>query len=296
MADFDQCLARTLKWEGGNDDDKDDPGGRTSRGIIQHEYDAYCDRRSKPRGDVWKATDAEIRDIYQENYWFRVRGDKLDAGVAMCLFDTSVNNGVGQCAKFVQRALGPLYDGVVDGDFGPKTFDGLAKVNDNDALIGKICEMRQGLFNEIAARRPASRKFLGGWTSRNRDILAVSQAWASGSVGPDPHPSAGADPVPKAKPSDVPPPATGHDVPGTIVAVGGAGAAAATAADQISNLGQAATGAAQQLQPHAYLSPKLAMVCAILTIIGIGIGFYVSWRHRRHQALMDGRLTAPVGG
>ncbi|MBY5318200.1 glycosyl hydrolase 108 family protein [Rhizobium leguminosarum] len=34
-------LKLTLKSEGGDVDDKRDPGGRTSRGVIQTVYDAY---------------------------------------------------------------------------------------------------------------------------------------------------------------------------------------------------------------------------------------------------------------
>jgi len=39
-------------FERGNDDDPQDPGGRTSRGIIQREYDKYSDRKGLPRRDV----------------------------------------------------------------------------------------------------------------------------------------------------------------------------------------------------------------------------------------------------
>lgn len=59
MGDFQKCLAVTLKFEGGNDDDPRDPGGRTSRGILQREYDRYRDARGLPRGDVWRAADVD---------------------------------------------------------------------------------------------------------------------------------------------------------------------------------------------------------------------------------------------
>jgi len=42
-ANFAKALAWLRTSEGGNDDDPDDSGGRTSRGITQREYNAYCE-------------------------------------------------------------------------------------------------------------------------------------------------------------------------------------------------------------------------------------------------------------
>ena len=284
MGNFDRCHARTRQWEGGNDDDRDDPGGRTSRGITQSEYDRYRDSKDLPRADVWKASEAEIQDIYRLNYWTRIRGDELDDGVAMCLFDAAVLNGVGQTAKWVQRALGPLYAGEVDGDFGPRTFLALTKVPDNDLFIADVCARRVEMMRGL---RHAP-KYIGGWTARVNDIKAVAQAWATGSVGPDPHPLAGAVPTPRAKPADLKPPAVSTLVGNTITAVSGIGTALAGAAATVSDLGQAASQAAQQLQPVAYLSPKLAAICAVLTVVGVVAGIFASWAARRHTTLVNG--------
>src|SRR5258705_8638798 len=69
LKNFDACLKPLLEHEGGNDDDPQDPGGRTSRGIIQSEYDRYRARKGKPKRDVWTADDAEVDEIYQTEYW-----------------------------------------------------------------------------------------------------------------------------------------------------------------------------------------------------------------------------------
>ena len=53
MKNFEYCLPFLLAHEGGNDDDINDPGGRTSRGILQTEYDAYRKRHGKPRA-AWE--------------------------------------------------------------------------------------------------------------------------------------------------------------------------------------------------------------------------------------------------
>jgi lysozyme family protein len=59
-ANFSRCLTLVLASEGGNDDDPDDPGGRTSRGITQREYDAYRKTRRNLPSDVWKASQSAI--------------------------------------------------------------------------------------------------------------------------------------------------------------------------------------------------------------------------------------------
>ena len=179
---FDAALARILVYEGGNDDDPRDPGGRTSRGIIQSEYDRWLKKTGKwgvlADHDVWKATDADIRQIYRENYWARMRCDDLPAGVDIVCFDGGVNSGVAQQAKWCQRATGI----VVDGDFGPATVRALQSANDNDLLVSDILKRRLAMLQGLKTW-----KYYGkGWSSRVASVLKIGQAWATGSVGPNP--------------------------------------------------------------------------------------------------------------
>lgn len=179
---FERCLVRILVYEGGNDDDPRDPGGRTSRGIIQREYDRYLVRHNLAAvvasHDVWKASDADIRQIYRENYWDRMRCDELPDGVDITVFDGGVNSGVAQQAKWAQRALNIK----VDGDFGPATVLALKSANDNDVLIGEMLKRRLAMLQSLKTW-----KYYGkGWSARVANVLKIAQAWATGSVGPDP--------------------------------------------------------------------------------------------------------------
>lgn len=130
----------TLVFEGGNDDDPRDPGGRTSRGIIQTEYDSYRDGLKLPRRDVWKADQAEVLDIYKTKYAMTSHYGDLPAGLDGAVFDGSVNSGLSQSVKWLQRVLG-IAD---DGKFGPMTLNTAMAVLRGDvaAKVQAYCARR----------------------------------------------------------------------------------------------------------------------------------------------------------
>src|SRR5215472_7198123 len=143
-ARFDACLPWILRMEGGNDDDPHDHGGRTSRGVIQREYDAYRREKGEPTRDVWTASDAEIADIYQHKYWLPLC-PTFPAGVDLMYFDVAVNAGPGQAAKQFQRALGVKSDGAI----GPITLAALKSLNPSD-LIEKFAAARRAFYHALA--------------------------------------------------------------------------------------------------------------------------------------------------
>jgi lysozyme family protein len=98
---YENCLKGTLQSEGGYSNDAHDPGGATYRGVIQVEYDRY--RRSKGLSEqgVHNMTEDEMRAIYKANYWDRVHGDDLPAGLDYTVFDAAVNSGVSRAARWL---------------------------------------------------------------------------------------------------------------------------------------------------------------------------------------------------
>src|SRR5947209_327305 len=110
--------------EGGNDDDPADHGGRTSRGIIQREYDAWRREHGVSTRDVWTATEVEIEAIYHDEYWAPYC-DLLPIGADYLLFNMAVNAGPSRGAKILQQALGV----VADGRIGPVTREAARKAD-----------------------------------------------------------------------------------------------------------------------------------------------------------------------
>jgi lysozyme family protein len=112
-----KCLAQVLKYEGGYVDHPRDPGGPTNKGITQAVYDAWQKSQNLPTQSVRNISDATVAAIYKQQYWDRISGDDLPAGVDFAVFDYAVNSGVSRAAKTLQAVVGVTQDGVI----GPAT-------------------------------------------------------------------------------------------------------------------------------------------------------------------------------
>jgi len=158
---FKKSLTLIRIVEGGNDDDKDDPGGRTSRGIIQREWDAYRTlhpEKNLPQ-DVWEAPDWAINDIYWLSYWLPwSETDWFKTGVDYSYADMKVHHGGYWATRILQRALGVKDDGCI----GIVTKTALLKA-DSETLIKAIHTRRAAYM----AKLYWFKKFGKGWISRN---------------------------------------------------------------------------------------------------------------------------------
>jgi lysozyme family protein len=159
-ANFKQSLAWVRHSEGGNDDDPSDSGGRTSRGITQREYDAYCRMAGLKHDDVWKAEDAVIDDIYHRGYWMPYC-PIMPPGIDYMLFDDGVLSGPVTAIKTMQRALGV----VPDGHIGVLTSEAISHASPA-RLIDDVAQARLNRYNRIIEARPKDAKFRNGWRNR----------------------------------------------------------------------------------------------------------------------------------
>jgi len=98
---FNAILKIILQFEGGNVDDKRDPGGRTSQGVTQRSFNAWLARHGRPSRDVYTMTDAERDAIYREDFWDKIGGDMLPSGVDALAMDIAVNSGPGRANQWL---------------------------------------------------------------------------------------------------------------------------------------------------------------------------------------------------
>lgn len=168
QSNFAESLKAVLKSEGGNDDDPSDHGGRTSRGVIQREYDAWRKEKGEAPADVWKATDEEIATIYHDEYW-NPYCDGLPVGVDYLYFDMAVNAGPHRATLLLQRALGITTDGRI----GPITRQAIRNA-DAKGLVEKYSIAKEAFYRSL--HQP---KFLRGWLNRVRDVHMTALAMIS---------------------------------------------------------------------------------------------------------------------
>lgn len=184
---FNKCMLRILAYEGGYSNHPKDPGGVTLEGVIQRVYDGYRDRKQIPRRDLTadiRGTPlwiSERNEIYRNQYWDKVQGDDLPAGVDLVVFDGAVNSGPVQSIKWLQRALGVPN---VDGNLGEATMAALEARVDYEKLIADICSRRLAFLQQLKTWST----FGPGWSKRVTNVKTVAQAMVRGTTPPSAKP------------------------------------------------------------------------------------------------------------
>jgi len=164
-------LKAVLASEGGNDDDPQDHGGRTSRGITQREYDAWRRERKQPTLDVWQAPQSDVEAIYHDEYW-APWCDSLPLGVDYLYFDMAVNAGPHEATVLLQRALGV----AADGRLGPISRAAISAM-DRRVLIQRYGDEKRRFYVNLHQPR-----FLRGWMNRVRDTQAIAISMVNGAT------------------------------------------------------------------------------------------------------------------
>ncbi|MER8615953.1 glycoside hydrolase family 108 protein [Mesorhizobium sp. M1409] len=171
-------LDKLLVHEGGYVNHPSDPGGPTNKGVTQRVYDAYRKGKALAARSVKSITMPEVYDIYDRQYWDAVKGDQLPEGVDYVVLDGAVNSGVRQSVMWLQRALGPAYKGRIDGVMGFSTLEAVKAVNNHDALVDRICDIRMNFLRHLNTWSV----FGKGWATRVSEVRSIGKAWASGST------------------------------------------------------------------------------------------------------------------
>jgi lysozyme family protein len=157
---FDASFDKVMQSEGGYVWDKDDAGGETNLGVTAGAWGAYLGRPINS-GEMKALTKDTVKPFYRQMYWDKVKGDDLPAGVDYAVFDFAVNAGVARAAKFLQRAVGAVDDGVI----GSGTLGLVAKA-DSQKTLDNFADQKQRFYNGLATNNPSQQKFLKGWLAR----------------------------------------------------------------------------------------------------------------------------------
>lgn len=161
---FQAALYFTLYFEGGFSNHPADKGGRTYRGILQTEYDAYRYSRGLPPLDVTQISETELLEIYQA-YWNASRSGNMHPVLAVVMFDTAVNFGINNSITFLQQALGLPQSGVFD----EQTVKALQAGNNRNTALQMINE--RIIYRYQRVQKDASQMaFFNGWLSRDYSL------------------------------------------------------------------------------------------------------------------------------
>lgn len=147
---FRLALSFTLRFEGGYVNHPRDPGGATNKGITLRTL-----RRWKSKATVadLKAISATmVAHIYQVDYWNKVNGDQLAAGVDGATFDYGVNSGPAAALKSLRAVAG-----------GP-----------DHVTVQKLCRRRLSIYRTFRHWKTFGR----GWTNRVTAGEALWVKWA----------------------------------------------------------------------------------------------------------------------
>lgn len=160
-------MTHIIDVEGGFVNDEDDAGGATNFGITIKTLSKWRNRECTIQ-DVKEMKIEEAVEIYVENYYKPMNGDKIDSDLKiLVMFDKAVNSGVDAAVMIAQK----IVNVDVDGDCGFKTQTSINSCRESIFIREYLQALQRGYF-EIVERRPVNQKFLKGWV-----ITRIHKLW-----------------------------------------------------------------------------------------------------------------------
>lgn len=152
---YDRILEFILKWEGGKPHKvKGDKGGWTSYGGLTLSTMVSLNLDIDKDGDVdindlYKVDKSIIDGAFRKEYWNKINGDSLPAGIDLIMADIAWNSGVMKAKQFA-------LEGYID-------------------TPEELTERRKRFYRYLAETTPGYEKFLKGWLNRADDALAEAK-------------------------------------------------------------------------------------------------------------------------
>lgn len=137
---------------------------RTNKGITQPEFDEFRRKNNLQSKDVKDITTDEAIEIYKQEYWDKIQGDKLDARnpkLAIVIFDSAVNNGIGGANGIIKSIVN------TDGNrFDDKMIEDIIAADKSNDLYSNIINKRYQKYKDIIAKNPVMDDYSKGWNNR----------------------------------------------------------------------------------------------------------------------------------
>ena len=137
---FSKVIEMVLEHEGGYVNHPSDPGGETKYGISKRAY---------PDVNIADLTEEDAEEIYFNDYWSRIKGEELPAGVACVVMDYAVNSGISRASKALQSVCG-IANG--DGIIGPASLNAVwttVKNTSEEDVINAVTTQRQEFIRAL---------------------------------------------------------------------------------------------------------------------------------------------------
>jgi len=171
-------MSKIIETEGGYVNDPYDSGGPTNYGVTLHTFSAYVGHEASIE-ELQQMTKEQAADIFLSEYYLVPNINLLPQSIQYIVTDMSVNHGRMTGVEILQVALNSflpidnLKQISIDGIIGPITVrSSIAVINKftSKALINKICDFREALYQELVVEHPTNKRFIVGWTNRNNSF------------------------------------------------------------------------------------------------------------------------------
>lgn len=113
---FDIAFHRLIDHEGGFQDQEEDRGNWTTGIIGQGECRGTkygISAMSYPQEDIRNLTLERAKELYQRDFWDRMKCEQYAPSLRFQMFDIAVNHGPGNAIRMLQRAVGVADDGGI---------------------------------------------------------------------------------------------------------------------------------------------------------------------------------------
>lgn len=184
MANADTAINRTLKEEGGFQNNSADSGNflngvnyGTKFGITPGAWMRYYNKPIQP-DTIRNLTKEQAVPIYEKNYWAKIKGDHIaNQSLADLMMFTVVNSGAGQVLNFKKLMNRLSGRKVVAETSVPFTLQEIEILNslDQEAYFNALKAERENFYRSLVKSKPEKAVFLPGWLRRLNEYQFSSE-------------------------------------------------------------------------------------------------------------------------